>query len=95
MAKKLAVSEKTIQRLSLYRRLLSQMLHDGAENVYSHELAHVAGGTAAQVRRDMMSLGFSGSPRRGYDSKELILNLQIGTKSPAFRTTVLLLESMF
>lgn len=37
-----------------------------AASVYSHELAAKAGVTAAQVRRDMMAVGYSGSPTRGY-----------------------------
>lgn len=67
-----AVSEKTIARLSLYRRLLHELLVDGATSVYSHQLAAMAGGTAAQVRRDIMAIGYTGSPTRGYDVRELI-----------------------
>lgn len=64
--------EKAVGRLSLYRRLLMAMKADGAENVFSHQLAAMAGGTAAQVRRDMMVLGFTGSPVRGYDVDQLV-----------------------
>ncbi len=60
-------SEKTIGRLSLYRRLLNEMQAEGATGVYSHELAAKAGVTAAQVRRDMMAVGYSGSPTKGYN----------------------------
>jgi redox-sensing transcriptional repressor len=66
------VSDKTIGRLSLYRRLLNGLLADGVSHVFSHQLATMAGGTAAQVRRDMMSVGYSGSPKRGYAVRELI-----------------------
>ena len=31
----------------------------------------MAGATAAQVRRDIMNIGYSGNPNRGYDVKEL------------------------
>ncbi|HUW30033.1 MAG TPA: redox-sensing transcriptional repressor Rex [Planctomycetota bacterium] len=62
---------KTIGRLSLYRRLLSGLMTNSVHNVYSHELAKMAGVTAAQVRRDMMSVGYSGSPTRGYDVRLL------------------------
>lgn len=65
------ISDKTIGRLSLYRRLLNRLLTEGKRNVYSHELARMAGGTAAQVRRDLMSVGYSGSPTRGYDVRQL------------------------
>lgn len=66
------VSEKTIGRLSLYRRLLNQLAAEGIENVYSHQLASLVGGTAAQVRRDIMVIGYTGSPARGYDVPQLI-----------------------
>ncbi len=64
-------SHKTIGRLSLYRRLLMELTAERATNVYSHELASLAGVTAAQVRRDLMAIGYSGSPSRGYEVREL------------------------
>ena len=66
------VPHRTVRRLSLYRRLLNRMYAEGVISVYSHELARMAGGTAAQVRRDIMSVGYAGSPKRGYDVKGLI-----------------------
>ncbi len=66
------ISEKTIGRLSLYRRLLDRLLLQGKAHVYSHQLAGMAGGTAAQVRRDIMAVGYSGSPTRGYEIRQLI-----------------------
>ena len=65
------VSGKTIGRLSLYRRVLYGLLADGERSVYSHQLAALVGGTAAQVRRDMMAVGYTGSPTRGYDITDL------------------------
>jgi len=59
-------SERTIGRLSLYRRLLRELRVAGVGNVYSQELARMAGVSAAQVRRDLMAIGYSGSPARGY-----------------------------
>ncbi|MBN2582346.1 MAG: redox-sensing transcriptional repressor Rex [Planctomycetes bacterium] len=64
--------ERTVGRLSLYRRLLVAMRNRGTKSVFSHELASAAGVTAAQVRRDMMVVGCSGSPAKGYDVRELI-----------------------
>ncbi len=61
------VSRKTVARLSRYRRLLQSLSEDGVESVYSHELARLAVVSAAQVRRDLMAIGYSGSPNRGYD----------------------------
>jgi redox-sensing transcriptional repressor len=67
-----SISEKTVGRLSLYRRLLDNLLAEKKYNVYSHELAKLAKVTAAQVRRDVMGLGYSGSPVHGYDVRELV-----------------------
>ncbi len=69
------IPDKTIGRLSVYRRLLNRLLSEGARNVYSHQLAAMAGVTPAQVRRDMMSIGYSGSPNRGYDIVELMKSI--------------------
>ncbi len=66
------VSEKTIGRLSLYRLLLRTIINEGKRSIYSHELAAISGATAAQVRRDIMNVGYSGNPNRGYDTRELI-----------------------
>ena len=70
MAKR--VSAKTVGRLSLYRRLLARLQSEGTKNVYSHELATIAGCTAAQLRRDIMAIGYSGNPIHGYDVEQLI-----------------------
>ncbi len=67
--------EKTIERLSLYRRLLGTLAADGVQAVYSHDLAGIAGSTAAQVRRDISFVGYSGSPSKGYDVKGLLASL--------------------
>ncbi len=61
------VSERAIGRLSLYRRVLYDLQMEGQANVFSHDLASLAGVTAAQVRRDVMTVGFEGSPSRGYN----------------------------
>jgi redox-sensing transcriptional repressor len=66
------VSRKTIARMSLYRRLLISLRETGTPHVFSHQLARLAGLTAAQVRRDFMSIGYSGSPTRGYEVDKCI-----------------------
>lgn len=76
MAKKITIkpaksSEKVIGRLSLYRRLLLRLQVDQL-NIYSHELAILAGVSAAQVRRDIMTIGYEGSPNKGYNKQQLI-----------------------
>ena len=64
-------SDKTIGRLSRYRRVLNELQHEGARNIYSYQLANRAGGNAAQVRYDLMATGYCGSPNSGYDVKKL------------------------
>ncbi len=63
--------EKTVERLSEYRRTLLNCLGQGKSNIYSHEIANLHGITAVQVRRDIMLIGYSTSQKRGYDIKEL------------------------
>ena len=77
------ISDKTIGRLSLYRRLLNRLLAEGARNVYSHQLAVIAGVTPAQVRRDIMSIGYSGNPNRGYDVADLVESIGQSLDDPA------------
>lgn len=67
--------EKTVARLSLYRRFLKLAKEDGSSNIYSHQLADMVRGTSAQVRRDLMALGCNGSPQKGYDVDELIKHI--------------------
>ena len=63
-------SSKSIGRLCVYRRTL-QRLQASKPFIYSHELAAEASVSAVQVRRDLMTIGYSGSPNRGYDTAEL------------------------
>ncbi len=66
------IPEKTVARLSLYRRIMRALLKDGRTSIFSHELADLALTTAAQVRRDIMSTGYSGNPQRGYTISRLM-----------------------
>jgi redox-sensing transcriptional repressor len=66
------IPANAVGRLSLYRRLLQEQLAAGLRHVYSHQLGDLAVSTAAQVRRDLMTIGFTGSPRRGYAIPELV-----------------------
>jgi redox-sensing transcriptional repressor len=65
------LSDILVGRLSLYRRLLAEVAAAGTTHIFSHQLANMAGCTPAQVRRDVMQIGYSGSPARGYDVREL------------------------
>ncbi len=64
--------EKTIERLSEYRRTLNVCVSNGQSKIFSHELAALQNITAVQVRRDIMFLGYSTNGRKGYDIKDLI-----------------------
>ena len=64
--------EKTIGRLSEYRRTLLNCLAKGKTHIYSHELANLHNITAVQVRRDIMLIGYSTTLKKGYDVKALI-----------------------
>ena len=64
--------EKTVERLSQYRRSLYNCLDTGKNRIYSHELAALHNITAVQVRRDIMFIGYTSIHRKGYDAAELI-----------------------
>jgi len=64
--------EKTVERLSEYRRSLYNCLSSGKTHIFSHELAQLHNITAVQVRRDIMFIGYSSMQRKGYDVNELI-----------------------
>ena len=69
------LSEKTVERLSEYRRHLSDLQARGVTHVFSNLLAAETRVTAAQVRRDMMNLGLSGSTATGYSVSDLLEHL--------------------
>ena len=64
--------EKTIGRLSEYRRTLLGCLASGKSHIFSHEIASLHNITAVQVRRDIMLIGYSTTLKKGYDVKALI-----------------------
>ncbi|HYK91202.1 MAG TPA: redox-sensing transcriptional repressor Rex [Acidobacteriota bacterium] len=65
------VSHRTVGRLTLYWRSLRDLAPEAHSYIYSHDLATRARVTAAQVRRDLMVLGYSGTPAHGYDVGKL------------------------
>jgi redox-sensing transcriptional repressor len=62
------LSTATVTRLPRYLRLLEEVTRD---TVSSEELARSAGITAANVRRDLASLGFQGTRGVGYSTADL------------------------
>jgi redox-sensing transcriptional repressor len=59
------------------------------KQIYSHQLASAAVATPAQVRRDLMMIGFTGSPRKGYAVDELIAAVN-GVLAQSVETSVAL-----
>jgi redox-sensing transcriptional repressor len=64
--------EKTIERLSQYRRALLISLARNKHHIFSHEIAALLHITPVQVRRDIMLIGYSGTLRQGYEIREMI-----------------------
>ncbi len=64
--------DKTVERLSQYRRNLLICDSKGKQHIFSHEIANIHHITPVQVRRDIMLIGYSGTLRKGYNVKELV-----------------------
>ncbi len=69
------ISQRIVARLSIYRRLLNELKMQKVDLIYSHQLAGLAGVTAAQLRRDLMEVGYSGKPRHGYAVNALLKSI--------------------
>ncbi len=69
------ISKRNLERLIQYRRTLLALQEKGADSIFSHELAHCSGFSSAQIRRDLMAIGYSGSPAHGYNKRELLKSL--------------------
>jgi len=67
-----SLPEKTIERLSEYRRTLYRCLEEGKTHIFSHEIAGLHNITAVQVRRDIMFIGYASQGRKGYSILDLI-----------------------
>ncbi len=72
MNSKKGIPEKTIERLAMYRRLLSGLKEKGLEHLYSHQLAEFTRNTPAQIRRDLMMTGYVSNARKGYTIGDLV-----------------------
>jgi len=69
------INERSIERLCIYRRLLRKLIKDKVESFYSHELSKLAHISSVQIRRDLMHIGYSGSNRKGYETKKIYKNI--------------------
>jgi len=66
-----SIPHRTVGRLTLYWRTLRDLGKGAQAGIFSHDLASKAGVTAAQVRRDLMVVGYTGTPAHGYDVLKL------------------------
>ena len=80
---------RMVERLSSYRRHLRFWSADDKRRIYSHELGALVGCTPAQVRRDIMTIGFTGSPARGYEVSGLVDKINTILDPPVRETMVL------
>jgi redox-sensing transcriptional repressor len=69
--------QKTVERLSRYRRLLMRYQYLHKPYIYSKDLASLLKINAVHVRRDLMLLGVAGSHSKGYDVQNLIHHITL------------------
>lgn len=66
------VPVKTVERLVVYRNLLEELRAREKTHIFSSEVAELFGNTPAQVRRDLMVVGYTGNSRKGYCIDDLL-----------------------
>jgi redox-sensing transcriptional repressor len=71
MSPKIKIPVTTVNRLSLYLRVFSQIENTGSETVSSRELAEFSGINPAQVRKDLAYFGQFGRRGVGYSVPDL------------------------
>jgi redox-sensing transcriptional repressor len=83
------IPARTVERLVVYRQLLHSLQARGKTRVYSMDLAHLAGNTAAQVRRDLMVVGCVGNTRSGYSADDILASINALLEPPEGITMVI------
>ncbi len=81
---------RTVGRLSIYRRVLNQLLENGSVHIFSRDLAKLAGVSASQVRQDLMNVPTCGTPQYGYAAIELLLSVNKCLRLNTTAKTILL-----
>ena len=71
------VSEATVGRLPAYLRSLVELAADDISSVASGRLAELVGVNPATLRRDLASLGITGTRGVGYDVKYLLFEISV------------------
>lgn len=84
------ISLQTVERLSLYRKILEELHNEGVSHVYSHQLAKMVDVTPAQLRRDLASFGSFGNISRGYNVYQMILTISRLLGTDSIQTMVLI-----
>jgi redox-sensing transcriptional repressor len=69
------VPQKTVERFFKYCQFLHSRREEGADFVFSHELASAVGVSPEQVRRDLMNFRLKGTPQKGYRVDEFMAEL--------------------
>ena len=76
MANKNKIAESAISRLSVYLRILEDIVAAGEPTVSSKIMASQSGTTAAQVRKDLSLFGSFGRRGLGYSSSDLVSRIR-------------------
>ncbi|MFL2544637.1 MAG: redox-sensing transcriptional repressor Rex [Longimicrobiales bacterium] len=76
MSNKKKIAESAISRLSLYLRILEDLVEEGEPTVSSQIMASQSGTTAAQVRKDLSLFGSFGRRGLGYSSTDLVSRIR-------------------
>ncbi len=64
--------DRTVERLSQYRRVLLDIYSPETDHIFSYKLAGLMHNKPEQVRRDLMLIGCSTTLKRGYNIQDLI-----------------------
>jgi redox-sensing transcriptional repressor len=83
------VPQKTVERFFKYSQFLHSRSAEGADFVFSHELASAVGVSPEQVRRDLMNFDLRGTPQRGYRIDEFMAELYAHLESTELTRIVL------
>ncbi len=70
------ISDKVINRLTLYHSILRDYISKGIENISSKQIALLLRIDDSQVRKDLNLLNNTGKTRVGYNVKELKINIE-------------------
>ena len=76
MSNKKKIAESAISRLSLYLRILEDLVEEGEPTVSSQTMASQSVTTAAQVRKDLSLFGSFGRRGLGYSSTDLVSRIK-------------------